>query len=163
MMSCPSQWSESWLMFYNGSLRSGGGFTRPWSTAITSRKNLDRSSVPSRERMDVDDMIKPITAANSSGYLQYTHKTWVIITIIELNILLKLSIYHPSKYISSNVFDSLKSFMSLYYLNQLDPSYLMMHEKLVSYSSIWRCWKTCKREERYRRASVGCQPKLLWC
>ena len=103
------------------------------------------------------------TTANSSGYLQYTHKTWVIITIIVLNIHLKLSIYRSSKYISSNVFDFLKSFMSLYYLNQLDPLYLMMHGKLVSYSSIWRCWMTCKREERYQRALVGCRPKLLRC
>ena len=55
MMSYPSLRSGSWLMFDNGSLRSGGGFTCPWTTAIGSRTSLDRSSVSSRERMDVVD------------------------------------------------------------------------------------------------------------
>ena len=39
----------------------------------------------------------------------------------------------------------------------------MKHRKLVSQSSIWMHWKTCKKEERYWRALVECWSKLLWC
>ena len=39
----------------------------------------------------------------------------------------------------------------------------MKHRKLVSQSSIWMHWKTCKKVERYRRALVECWSKLLWC
>ena len=56
-------------MFYNGSLRNGGGFTCPWTMAIASRTSLDRSSVPSREWMDVDDMIEPIKSPIWNGSL----------------------------------------------------------------------------------------------
>ena len=39
----------------------------------------------------------------------------------------------------------------------------MKHRKLVSQSSIWMHWKTCKKEERYWRVLVECWSKLLWC
>ena len=46
-------------MFYNSSSRSGGGFTRSPTMATSSRTSLVRSSVPSHEQMDVDDLISP--------------------------------------------------------------------------------------------------------
>ena len=77
MVSCPSQRFGSWLMFYNGSSRSGGGFTRPWTTATSSRTSLVRSSVPSRERMDVGDMIEPISCPPISRL----SITWTVVGI----------------------------------------------------------------------------------
>ena len=88
MMSCPSQWSGSWLMFYNGSSRSGGGFTRPWTMATSSRTSLDRSSVHSRERMDVDDMIEPISCPS----IPRSSITWTVVGIRK-DLLVYLSIY----------------------------------------------------------------------
>ena len=56
--------------------------------AIASRTSLDRSSVPSRERMDFDDMIEPI----SCPPILRSSITWTVVGIRK-DLLVYLSIY----------------------------------------------------------------------